>query len=73
MKNYDYREVNETMRRILTIQDKQLLAYELAKLMVKYTENLYLEWDIKDIDIIIKTFINIPLKKCSKGKNEKTN
>ena len=49
MKMYNQHKAKEAMRAILTIQDKQLLASELAKLMVIYTENLNRGWNIKGI------------------------
>ena len=48
--NY-FQEVKGTMKSILTKQNKQLLAHELAKLMLKYSTDLDLGWNIKDIDL----------------------
>ena len=51
MKTYEYQDAVETLFGLLSVQDKQLLAKELAKLIVKYSDSLDRGWTIKDIDL----------------------
>jgi len=51
LKNYSYQEAVETLRGILASQDKQLLARELAQLMVKYSDNLKKSYKINDLEL----------------------
>jgi len=53
VKTYEYQDAVETLFGILSIQDKNLLAKELAKVLVKYSDGMNRGWTIKDIDLTL--------------------
>ena len=51
MKTYEYSDAVETLYGILSIQDKQMLARELSKIIIKYCDELNRGWTIKEVEI----------------------
>ena len=51
MKTYDFNSAEETLFGLLSVQDKTMLAKELAKIMVQYSHLTNKSWAIKNLDL----------------------